>query len=102
MSALNKASDMWPLEPADPHFDMLSALCKTILVSPLTWTTCHIEGHQDKDATAELDFWAIQNIQMDNLAKVFWMHHSHSAPVFYPISDEGFQVWFGNQKLSSS
>jgi hypothetical protein len=38
---------------------------------------------------------------MDNLAKVFWMQHSHSAPVFYPLSDEGFQVWPGTRKLSS-
>jgi hypothetical protein len=38
---------------------------------------------------------------MDNLTKIFWMQHSHSAPVFYPISDEGFQVWLGNRKLSS-
>jgi hypothetical protein len=48
------------LEPADPHFDMLSALHKMISVSPLTWTTRqrHIKGHQEKnDATAELDFW---------------------------------------------
>jgi hypothetical protein len=39
---------------------------------------------------------------MDNLAKVFWMQYSHSAPVFYPISDEGFQVWLGDRKLYSS
>jgi hypothetical protein len=101
LSALNKAFDMWPLEPADPHFDMLSSLRKKIAASPIKWTTRHIEGHQDNDATAKLDFWAKQNIQMDNLAKVFWMRHSHSSPVFYPISDEGFQVWLGNRKLSS-
>jgi hypothetical protein len=38
---------------------------------------------------------------MDNLAKVFWMQHSHSKPVFYPLRDEGFQVWLGTRKLSS-
>jgi hypothetical protein len=38
---------------------------------------------------------------MDNLAKVFWMQYSHSEPVFYPLSDEGFQVWLGTRKLSS-
>jgi hypothetical protein len=38
---------------------------------------------------------------MDDLAKIFWMTHSHSAPLFYPISGEGFQVWLGNRKLSS-
>ena len=50
---------------------------------------------------AELDFWALQNVRMDNLAKIFWMTHSHSALIFYPISNEGFQVWLGDRKLSS-
>jgi hypothetical protein len=47
---------------------MLSSLRKKIAASPITWTTRHIEGHQDNDATAKLDFWAKQNIQMDNIA----------------------------------
>jgi hypothetical protein len=102
LSALNKAFDTWPHEPAHPHFNMLSSLRKKIAASPITWTTRHIEGHQDNNATAKLDFWAKQNIQMDNLAKAFWMHHSHSSPVFYPISDEGFQVWLGDRKFSLS
>ena len=68
--------------------------------SPVTWTMRHVPGHQDGDSSVKLDWWATQNIQMDNLAKVFWMQHSHLAPVFYPISDEGFQVWLSNRKLS--
>jgi hypothetical protein len=81
LSVLDKVLDTWPLEPTDPHFDLLSALRTTIEKSPLKWTTRHIEGHQDNDATATLDFWAQKNIQMDNFAKVFWMQHSHLAPV---------------------
>jgi hypothetical protein len=102
LSALNKAFDTWPLEPADPHFDMLCALRQMIKSSFLKWKTRHVDGHQDNDVTSKLDFWAIKNIQMDYLAKVFWMQHSHSAPIFYLISDEGFQVWLGDRKLSSS
>jgi hypothetical protein len=81
---------------------MLSALCKMIVESPISWTTRHVDGHQDNNITATLDWWAVQNIQMDNLAEVLWMNHSHSAPVLHPIPDEGFQVWLGNCKLSSS
>jgi hypothetical protein len=44
LSALNKAFDTRPLEPADPHFDMLSSLCKKIAASAITYTTGHIEG----------------------------------------------------------
>jgi hypothetical protein len=42
-----------------------------------------------------------EHFGMDNLAKIFWMTHSHTAPMFYPISNEGFQVWLGDRKLSS-
>jgi hypothetical protein len=69
--------------------------------SPLTWTTRHVAGHQDNDPAHSLDWWALQNIQMDNLAKVFRMQHSDSAPILCSLSDEGFQVWLGNRKLSS-
>jgi hypothetical protein len=102
LSALNKAFDMWPLNPDGPYFDMLNSLRAMIAESPITWTTRNVDGHQDDDINATLDWWAWQNIQMDNLAKVFWMNHLHAAPVQYSISHEGFQVWLGDHKLSSS
>jgi hypothetical protein len=102
LSTLNKAFDTWPLDPDDPYFDMLNSLRAMIAERPITWTTRHVDGHQDDDINAKLDWWARQNIQVDNLAKVFWMNHSHSSPVQYSISHEGFQVWLGDCKLSSS
>ena len=38
LSVLNKACDSWPMEPADPPFDLLSALCTMITASALKWT----------------------------------------------------------------
>jgi hypothetical protein len=55
LSALNKAFDMWPLNPDDPHFDMLNSLRAMIAESPITWTTRHVDGHQDDDINATLD-----------------------------------------------
>ena len=81
LSALNKAFDTRPLEPSDPQFDLLSALRKMISSSPVTWTSRHVPGHQDNDPSVKLDWWATQNIQMDNFAKVFWMQHLYLAPV---------------------
>jgi hypothetical protein len=72
-----------------------------IAESPITWSTRLVDGHQDDDINATLDWWARQYIQIDNLVKVFWMNHLHLAPVQYSISHEGFQVWLGNHKLSS-
>jgi hypothetical protein len=36
LSALTKAFDTWPLEPDDPHFDMLSAVRTMIADSPVS------------------------------------------------------------------
>jgi hypothetical protein len=68
--ALNKAFDTWPFRPT---------LRQLIEESPsLLGTTWHITGHLDNDSMAKLDYWAQQNIKMDNLENVFWMQHSHS------------------------
>ena len=67
LSALNKGFDTWPLESSNLHFDLLSALWKMISSSPVTWRTPHVGSHQDDDPNAELDWWAKQNVQMDNL-----------------------------------
>jgi hypothetical protein len=101
LSALNKAFETWPLNPHAPQHDLLQVLRTLIAASPVKWTTCHVDGHQDNEPGAILDFWVLQNIQMDNLAKVYWMQHSSTAPIVYPITDEGFQVWLGNHKLAS-
>jgi hypothetical protein len=69
LSALSKAFDTsWPLEPTDPHFDMLTALrsrCKSDHGRQDTW---------DIKTTMPLPSWTsgrFRNIQMDNLAKGF-------------------------------
>lgn len=84
-----------------PHFDMLSALCLMISSSTLTWTTRHVAGCQAGDPTAALDWWALQNVQMDALAKAFQMQHSHSALVLCPLCNADFQAWLGNCRFSS-
>lgn len=97
LAVLNNAFDTWPLEPDDPHFDLLSALRTKIVASPLAWTTRHIPGHQDNDATVKLDFWAGQNIQMDNLAKISRMQQSSMSTITYPLANEGFQAWLAGK-----
>ena len=101
LSALNKAFNTWPLEPSDPHFDLLSALWKMISSSPVTWTTQHIAGHQDNDPNAKFDWRAEHNTNAQPCQGFLDADITFSSCVLYPISDEGFQVWLGNRKLSS-
>jgi hypothetical protein len=85
------------------QFDLLSTICAAIKSSPITWTFRHVKGHQDEEADAILDRWAILNIQMDSLAKMYWMEKSHQA--HNPnalITGEYWPVFTQGQKIHSS
>jgi hypothetical protein len=68
--------------------------------SPITWKFHHVKGHQDEDVDAILDRWAILNIQMDRLTKMYWMEKSHQAPnpntlvtgEYWPVFIQGWKI----------
>ena len=66
-----------PITPGDRHYDLLSAAHHALLTSPISWTYHHVKGHQDDDPDATLDQWALLNIQMDSLAKAYWLETLH-------------------------
>ena len=70
--------------------------------SPIKWTCRHVAGHQDDDGIEVLDRWAKLNIEMDNLAKVYWndMCNQHQVENF-PITHEYWSVHIHGQKISS-
>jgi hypothetical protein len=85
------------------QFDLLSAIQTAIKSSPITWKFQHVKGHQDKDADATLDRWAILNIQMDSLAKMYWMEMFHQAPQSTSfITGEYWPVFIQGHKIHSS
>jgi hypothetical protein len=85
------------------QFDLLSAIWAVIKSSPITWKFRHIKGHQDEDVNATLDRWAILNIHMDGLAKMYWMEKSHQAPQPNPlITGEYWPVFIQGRKIHSS
>ena len=55
-----------------PHFDLLSGIHGMKEESNIKWTSRHIKGHQDNDEYADLDKWALLNIECDIRAKQFW------------------------------
>jgi hypothetical protein len=80
---------------------MLSAIRAAIKSSPITWQFRHVKGHQDEEADAVLDRWAVLNIQMDNLAKMYWMEMSQQAPnpnnsitgEYWPVLIRGHKIY---------
>jgi hypothetical protein len=57
------------------------------------WTWRHVAGHQDDDGIEELDRWAMLNIEMDNLAKVYWNNMRDEQVGNCPITDEYWPVY---------
>jgi hypothetical protein len=69
--------------------------------SPITWKWRHVEGHQDDDGIEDLDRWATLNIEMDNLAKVYWNDMCEEPAVSLPVYDEYWPVRIQGEKNSS-
>ena len=85
------------------QFDLLSAIRAAIKSSPITWKFRHIKGHQDEEVDATLDRWAILNIQMDSLAKMYWMEKFDQTPQPNPlIAGEYWPVFIQGRKIYSS
>jgi hypothetical protein len=55
------------------QFDLLSATRVALQESPITWSFCHVKGHQNADPDTTLDPWALLNVDMDSLAKMYWL-----------------------------
>jgi hypothetical protein len=86
---------------ADPDYDLRSATRKMLANSPITWKWRHVAGHQDDDGIEDLDRWATLNIEMDNLAKVYWNDMCEEPAVSFPVQDEYWPVRIQGLKISS-
>jgi hypothetical protein len=62
------------LNPNASHFDLITGTRHLVskIHGSISWR--HIKGHQDEDATLDLDMWAEFNIQMDSAAKLHWQN----------------------------
>ena len=74
LSALHRS--FWHKEEnifsSQTHFDCLSGLHGLNRELDTTWVYRHIAGHQEDVAGAELDRWALMNIEFDVRAKDYW------------------------------
>ena len=75
--AINKVDADHPPKANEKHYDLIME-CRRLRASlPVTVEFKWIEGHQDKKGK-RLDWWARQNIRMDQRAKQFWRKHKHN------------------------
>jgi hypothetical protein len=101
--AMKAAFEDWPLNPAQPDFDLLSDIRAKLAKSKITWKWRWIRGHQDDNkAFKDLDKWAQWNTEVDNIAKAYWVHLVEAKEEAGPqkFGDEGWCLWSGSAKLS--
>jgi len=70
LSAFKKAKCLYPTEPSEAHYDLISAICNLKAQLPLTLSFKHVKGHQDQGIPTALLWLACLNIQMDTQAKI--------------------------------
>jgi hypothetical protein len=85
----------------DADYNILSAIRKLLARSPVTWAWRHVAGHQDDDGIEELNRWAMLNIEMDNLAKVYWNNISDHQVGNFSITDEYWPACIRGEKIAS-
>jgi predicted RNA-binding Zn-ribbon protein involved in translation (DUF1610 family) len=103
-SAIKKLRAHKHPKPSDSHYDLLMDCRARIRALPITVTFKWVEGHQDskhKGHSLALDWWARQNIAMDNRAKAHWHRTKHHTPPNIVFQHEPYAVLLDGVKLSS-
>jgi len=103
LGPLQQCFGNYPPSPTTPHFDLITSIRNMIKESPIGWQWHHVEGHQDQKASADLDHWAVLNIQMDKKAKEYWKYLSKNGhhPTSATLPMEGWSMWRSHHKLTS-
>ena len=100
-SALNYVFD-WEnkfLRSSTPHLDLIAATRHLIKISPVQWNYRHVKGHQD-DFAGPLDRWATLNVEMDSLAKAYWLKaRDNSLIPNESIRYEPWSIWHNERKF---
>jgi hypothetical protein len=88
--------------PKQTHHDLIHEIRQKIAGSRITWKYRHVSGHQDKHISYQmLNMWGQLNVDMDNLAKIYWTKTNSLVQPFYTQSTYGWSIWTGPRKLSS-
>jgi ribonuclease HI len=101
--ALLAASEDWPLNIAQPDFDLLKDIRAKIQKLPIKVKWHWIKGHQDDDIDYQnLDSWAKNNVQADTMAKLYWNYCEKTGKRLpnQVFSNEGWTYRYNRSKRS--
>ena len=96
---LTHAMQRWDItNPKMPQFDLLSATRMMLRRCPVQIRSWHTKGHQDDEAGATSDRWALLNIEADDGAKAQWRASAHQSFLQAKICGEPWPLWIKNEK----
>ena len=99
---IKRLSNPRPLQVTEAHYDLLHDCRSRIQGLPITVQLDWIEGHQDDKAPCHpLDWWARQNIAMDEAAKRHWRLTQHFPGTNHILKHEFFAVKVVLEKITS-
>lgn len=88
VGALRVVDPEYVFSPNDADYDYLSSLQWRISQSRITWVSQHVKGHQDQQRKCSLlSTLERLNVEMDSLAKSFWLKVSSTGDTFPPFPD---------------
>ena len=99
-SALSQCFDNEKPKPGDSQFDLIHATRNLMAKFPkASWLPRHVKGHQDNDPMAELDEWALLNIEMDEHAKLAWARHRGDGNIGAQLPESPWLVAINNDPV---
>ncbi len=101
-SAIKKIIAHYPPKVKDCHHDMITECRRLINELPIQVKLRWIESHQDEKGRPlhRLDWWARQNIRMDQKAKRYWKKHKRNPRQAQALAHEMFPITIRGTKLS--
>ena len=101
LQALRHAAQFaWSTDSRSPQFDLLMATRSMLRKCPVELGFRHVKGRQDDDFQAELDDWALLNIEMDDGAKEHWHRCKDQRSVPPYVHGEPWPLWVAGNKVT--
>jgi len=98
LSVINRLSNNHPIDPTEPHADLLQAARTLIDTSAYTLQHKFVCGHQDNGLPTVLPRDAWLNIEADQQAKKK-LTSTHTGPIWYQVPGNPWSCYVGTERV---
>jgi len=98
LSVITRLQTSWPIEPAEPHFDLLTVARQLLATSLYTVDLAFVRGHQDTSLPTVLTRDAWLNVEADALAKAK-VSPEFKGPLAYQLPGNAWGCYIQKQRV---